>query len=65
MRTFLFIVCSFLISNVYSLETTNAIKRDFNHIKTKVIPEKTAKAKKKIAEISNNINSKIQKKTTN
>lgn len=47
----------------FSLETTEGIKKDFNHFKTKVWPEKKTKIKKKISEISSDINSKIQKKT--
>ncbi len=47
--------------SVSALETTDAIKRDFQELKNETIPKKTAKAKKKISEVTNKLNSKIQK----
>lgn len=56
--TLIFMAMSLSVS---ALETTDAIKRDFQELKNETIPKKTAKAKKKISEVTNKLNSKIQK----
>ena len=67
MRSSLILLFASMLMSVsaQSFETTKALKKDFQQLKTKTFPEKKAKAKKKLSETTDNINSKIQKKLKN